>query len=176
MYYTGKVNQPDYQFIEEVLNCEEILTAQDDKAIFEHILKEVVGEKVDAEVISNVYEELDRIIVENEESEEMEESAPPTIDSKDIEKILTVSGVENVSTQIVEHAIKSVLDDEKHEFKANSLVPKTIKIETKVADLTIKPKDLRNMKYIMFEGKRCLLLEIDDDVIVEGFKLEEAKL
>lgn len=176
LYYTGKVNQPDYQFIEEVLNCEEILTAQDDKAIFEHILKEVVGEKVDAEVISNVYEELDRIIVENEESEEMEESAPPTIDSKDIEKILTVSGVENVSTQIVEHAIKSVLDDEKHEFKANSLVPKTIKIETKVADLTIKPKDLRNMKYIMFEGKRCLLLEIDDDVIVERFKLEEAKL
>jgi hypothetical protein len=72
----------------------------------------------------------------------------------------------------VEHAFKAIVDDEKHELKASNLVPKSIKIETKVANLSLSPMDLKHVKYIMFQGKRCLLLEIEDDVIVEGFRLE----
>ena len=170
LYYAGKVNQPNETFIEEVLNCEEIITAEDDKDSFELILKQVVGEEVESRVISNVYEEIHKMVQENEESED--ENEPPTLDYKDIERILEVSGVENVNSDKVEHAFKAVVDDEKHEFKASSLLPKKIKINTKVADVTIDPKDLKNVKYIMYQGKRCLLVEIDEDVVVEGFKLE----
>jgi hypothetical protein len=173
LYCSGKVNQPDETFIEEVLNCEEIITAVEDKDSFEQILKKVIGEEVDSQVISNVYEEIDKMVQENEENEESES---PTLDYRDIERILTVSGVEDVNTAKVEHAIKAVVDDEKHEFKASSLVPKSIKINTKVADLSISPKDLKNVKYIMYQGKRCLLVEIDEDVVVEGFRLESGTL
>jgi hypothetical protein len=120
-------------------------------------------------VISNVYEEIDRVVQENKENEESE---APKLDSRDIERILTVSGVENIDTAKVEHAFKAIVDDEKHELKASNLVPKSIKIETKVANLSLSPMDLKHVKYIMFQGKRCLLLEIEDDVIVEGFRLE----
>ncbi|MBT2738910.1 DUF4317 domain-containing protein [Bacillus sp. ISL-7] len=173
LYCAGKANQPDGTFIEEVLNCEEIITAQEDKDSFEQILKKVIGDQVDSKVISNVYEEIDKMVQENEESEESE---APTLDYRDIERILTVSGVENVETTQVEHAFKAVVDDEKHEFKASSLVPKSIKINTKVADVSISPKELKNVKYIMYQGKRCLLLEIDEDVVVEGFRLESETL
>lgn len=173
LYCAGKVNQPDFTFIEKVLDCEDIITAQEDKDCFEMILKEVIGDEVDSTVISNVYEEIDRVVQENNEKEESE---APTLDHHDIERILTVSGVENVDTAKVEHAFKSVVSDERHEFKASSLVPKTIKISTKVADVTINPKDLKNLKYIMFEGKRCLLLEVDEEVVVEGFRLESKTL
>jgi len=135
------------------------------------ILKNVIGDKVESEVISNVYEEIDRFVQEKEE-EEQEESEPPMINYQDVERILKVSGVENVDTAKVEHAFKSVIDDEKHEFKANNLIPKTIKINTKVAKLTLDPKELKYVKYIMYQGKRCLLLEIDEDVVVEGLTLE----
>lgn len=76
----------------------------------------------------------------------------------------------------VEQAFKEIIDDEKHEFKASNLVPKSIKINTKLANLSINPKDLKNVKYIMYQGKRCLLLEIEEDVVVEGFKLETETL
>ena len=174
LYCAGKVNQPDVTFIEEVLNCEDIITAQEDKDSFEQILKEVMGDEVDSRVISNVYEEIDKMVQENEENEE--ESESPMLDYRDIERILTVSGVENVDTAKVEHAFKAVVDDEKHEFKASNLVPKSIKINTKVADVSINPKDLKNVKYITYEGKRCLLVEIDEDVVVEGFRLESETL
>lgn len=173
LYCAGKVNQPDGRFIEEVLNCEEIITAVEDKNSFEQILKKVIGEQVDSKVISNVYQEIDKMVQENEENEESES---PMLDYRDIERILEVSGVENVDTAKVEHAFKSIVDDEKHEFKASSLVPKSIKIKTNVADVSINPKDLKNVKYITYQGKRCLLLEIDEDVVVEGFRLESETL
>ncbi|MBT2720275.1 DUF4317 domain-containing protein [Bacillus sp. ISL-46] len=169
LYCAGKVNQPDFTFIENVLHCEEIITAEEDKSIFDLILKKVIGDEVDTKIISNVYEEIDKIVHENEENEKSE---PPMLDYRDIGRILEVSGVENVDTAKVEHALKDVIADETHEFKASNLVPKTIKINTNVANLVIDPKDLKNIKYIMYQGKRCLLLEIDEDVVVEGFRLE----
>jgi hypothetical protein len=173
LYYSGKANQPDYAFIEEVLNCEDIMTAQENKDSFDLILKEVMGDEVDTKVFANVYEEIDRVV---QESVENEESDAPTLDYRDIERILTVSGVENVDTAKVEHAFKSVVADEKHEFNATSLVPKSIKISTKLAEVTINPKDMKNVKYITYEGKRCLLLEVDEEVVVEGFRLETKTL
>ena len=83
----------------------------------------------------------------------MKKSEPPMLDYKDIERILEVSGVENVNSDKVEHAFKAVVDDEKHEFKASSLVPKKIKINTKVANVSISPKDLKNVKYIIYRRK-----------------------
>jgi hypothetical protein len=145
----------------------------EDKDSFEQILKIVMGDEVDSEVISNVYEEIDKIVQENEEDEESES---PMLDSRDVERILAVSGVENVDTAKVEHAFKSVVDDEKHEIKASNIIPKSIKINTKVADLTVNPKELKNVKYITYNGKRCLLVEIDEDVVVEGFRLETKTL
>ncbi|MBS4172175.1 DUF4317 domain-containing protein [Bacillus sp. FJAT-49736] len=173
LYNGGKANQPSETFIVDVLQCEEIITAVEEKDSFEQIVKMVVGDEVDSKVISNVYEEIDKIVQENAENEESE---TPKLDSKDIERILEASGVENVNSDKVEHAFKSVVYDEKHEIKASSVIPKTIKIETKIANVTISPKELKNIKYITFNGKRCLLLEVDEEVVVEGFRLETESL
>ncbi|MDF1508491.1 DUF4317 domain-containing protein [Robertmurraya sp. DFI.2.37] len=173
LYSAGKANEPDYRFIAEVLNCEDIITAEEDKASFEIIIQKVIGDEVDTETISNVYEEITRVVQENEDSEENEE---PKLDYKDIERILTVSGVEDVDAEKVEFAFKDVIEDEKHEFKATNLVPKKIKISTNVADLAINPKEMKKVKYIMFEGKKCLLLEIEEDIHLEGFKLDTITL
>ncbi|WP_249872637.1 DUF4317 domain-containing protein [Oceanobacillus saliphilus] len=173
LYSAGKVNQPDGSFIEDVLNCEDIITAAEDKDCFELIVSNVIGDKVDSKVISNIYEEIGKIVQENDEDDE-EEMESPILDYRDVEKILTVSGVEDVDTEKVINAFQTVVDDEKHEFKASSLVPKTIKINTEMASIALSPKDLKNIKYITFNGKRCLLLEIDEDVSLEGFQLETA--
>lgn len=169
LYCAEKANQPDVDFIENVLNGEEIITAQEDKAIFEEIVKQVVGDQVDATTLSNVYEEINKIIDENEEEE------TPKLDYKDVERVLKVSGVEDVNTEKVETAFQRVIDDEKHEFKATNIVPnnksKSIKIETKVANISISPQDLKYVKQVNYNGKRCILIEVDEDTVIEGFTL-----
>lgn len=174
LYSAGKANEPSWSFIDEVLNCEEIITAAEDKDCFEQILVNVIGDEVDSRVISNVYEEIGKILQESEEDKESSEI--PMLDYKDVSRILEVSGAENVDEAKVEHAFKAVVSDENHEFKASNVLPKTIKIKTNVANVSISSKDLKNIRYITYEGKRCLLVEIDEDVVIEGFKLESETL
>ncbi|PKG22744.1 DUF4317 domain-containing protein [Niallia nealsonii] len=169
LYSAGKVYEPDYQFIEEVLNGEEIMTAQDDKIVFEEIIKDVTGDQLNTSTLSNVYEEINRMIVENEEEEQ------PKLDSKDIEQVLKMSGIEDISTEKVETAFKKIIDDDKYEIKASSILPKftskSIKIQTKIANISISPPDLKYVKQVELSGKRYLMIEVEENTIIEGFTM-----
>lgn len=172
LYNAGKANQPDELFIEDVLGCEAITTGAEDKDCFELIVNHVADDKVNADTVSHIYDEIDRRVQESEEEDEEEE---PIFNYRDVEDILKTSGIENVDTTKVKDAFKTVIDDEQHAFKANNLLPKSIKIDTEIAKLSLKPQDLKNIKYITYNGKRCLLLEIDEDVVIEGFQLESSQ-
>ncbi|WP_046175703.1 DUF4317 domain-containing protein [Domibacillus indicus] len=169
LYSAGKVHEPDYQFIEEVLNGEEAMTAKDDKIVFEEIIKDVTGDQLSTSSLSNVYEEIHRMIEENEEEE------PPKLDSKDVERVLRMSGLEDVNSEKVESAYQKIIDDDKYEIKATSILPKynskSIKISTKAANISISPQDLSYVKQILFNGKRYLMIEVEEDTVIEGFTM-----
>ncbi|WP_062349927.1 DUF4317 domain-containing protein [Bacillus kwashiorkori] len=171
LYCSGKANEPDYYLIEDVLNGEAITTAMEEKVVFEEIVKHVVGEQVNAETLANVYEEINQMIeVEKEEGEE-----EPRLDYKDVERVLKASGVENVDIEKVEAAFQTVIDDESYELKATSILPKynskSIKISTKVANIAISPQDLKYIRQVTVNGKKCVLIEVEEDIDIEGFKL-----
>lgn len=172
LYSAGKANDPDEMFIEDVLNCGGMITAAEEKDGFELIVSKLAGDQVDANILSNIYEEIDQIIQDNEEDEA--ETTAPSLDYRDVEHILSVSGVEDIDTDKVKETFQTVFDDEQHEFKADSLLPKKVKINTDIAKISINPEHLKNVKYITHNGKRCLLIEIDDGVEIEGFQLESA--
>ncbi|WP_077325401.1 DUF4317 domain-containing protein [Virgibacillus siamensis] len=170
LYSAGKKNEPSYHFIEEVLNAEEMMTAAQDKLVFEEIVKNVAGDQaINTSKLSNVYDEIHRVVEENEEEE------VPKLDYKDVEKVLTSSGIEDVNTEKVESAFKTVIDDEKYEFKATSVVPKynskSIKIETKIANISISPQDLRHVRQVHFDGKSYLMMEVEENTVIEGFEM-----
>ncbi|MCQ6268254.1 DUF4317 domain-containing protein [Fictibacillus sp. WQ 8-8] len=169
LYSAGKIHEPDYSFIEQVLNAEEMMTARDDKAVFEEIIKNVTSDQLNTSTLSNVYEEIHRMIEENEEEEQ------PKLDTKDVERVLKMSGLEDINTERVELAFKNVIDDDKYEIKATSVVPKynskSIKINTKVANISISPQDLRYVKQVHLSGKRYLMIEVEEDTVIEGFTM-----
>ncbi|WP_438448064.1 DUF4317 domain-containing protein [Gorillibacterium sp. sgz5001074] len=174
LYCVGKANEPNHLFIEQVLNAEKTVTAQEERVIFEEIVKEVVGEQLDAATIAHVYEEIHQVI------ETHDEEAPPKLDYKDVARLLTTSGVEDVTTERVERAFQAVVDDKNYEMKASSVIPKftskSIKIETKVATISVSPQDLRYVKQVNYQGKRCIMIEVDEDVVIEGFTLNTETL
>ncbi|RSL33932.1 DUF4317 family protein [Salibacterium salarium] len=168
LYAAGKANEPDYRFIEEVLNGEDIMTAKEDKAVFEEVIKDVVGDQVTPSTLANVYGEINRVVEENEDE------TPPTLDYKDVERVLTQSG-EQVDSEYVKTAFQRATDNETHELKASSIVPKynskSIKINTKIANISISPQDLEYVRQVNHKGKRCIMIEVDEDAEVDGFKM-----
>ncbi|EFM10696.1 conserved hypothetical protein [Paenibacillus curdlanolyticus YK9] len=169
LYCSGKANEPNWHFIDKVLNAEKTVTAYEERTMFEDIVKEVAGEVLDASTIAQVYEEIHRVIEEHEGEE------APKLDYTDVERVLTVSGIENVTKEKVEQAFQTVADDKYYEMKASSVIPKftskSIKIETKVATISISPQDLKYVRQVNFQGKRCIMIEVDEDTIIEGFTL-----
>lgn len=175
LYCTAKSNFPDPNFIEQVLNAERSVTVLEERAIFEEIVKEVAGEQLDVSTIAQVYEEIYQVIESNADKEE-----PPMLDFKDVERVLTVSGVENVTPEKVELAFQTIIDDRNYEMKASSVMPKftskSIKIDTKVASISVSPQDLKYVRQVNYQGKRCIMIEIDEDAVIEGFTLSTETL
>lgn len=179
LYAAQKAHQPDFGFIENVLNGTEIVTAVEEKAMFEEVVKTVIGEEVNVGTLATVYDEINQIILAEAEREDEEESVP-MIDARTVEVVLKASGVEDVTTEKVEQAFQQVVDDRQYEMKASSVVPKytskSIKINTKVANISISPQDLKYVKQVNVKGKRCLLIELEEDTEIEGFKLISEEL
>ena len=169
LYAAGKAYELDYHFIEEVLNAEETLTAAEDKIVFEEIVKKVAGDQINTSTLSNVYEKIHQVVEENEEEE------VPTLDYKDVENVLKVSGIENVQTEEVGSAFETVIDDKTYELKANNIIPKhtskSIKIKTKVADISLRPQDLKYVRQVNVDGKLCLMIEVEENTVIEGFEM-----
>ncbi|MEC3885127.1 DUF4317 family protein [Halobacillus litoralis] len=168
LYSAGKANEPDYRFIEDVLNGEEIMTAKEDKAIFEEVIRDVVGDQLSPSTLANVYGEINRTVEENEDD------TPPKLDYRDVERVLKSSG-EQVDSEKVKHAFAQITDNEGYELKASSIVPKynskSIKINTKIANISISPQDLQYVRQVNYKGKRCIMIEVEEDAEVDGFKM-----
>ena len=174
LYTASKPNKPDLLFIENVLNGEQIVTAEEDKAVFEEIVKLVIGESVDSKTLAGVYEEVNHLLVAEDEKEDEPEDIP-MLDVKEVERVLKASGLEDVSTEQVERAFKTVIDDTTYEMKASNIVPnyeaKSIKINTKVANISVSAQDLKYIKQVNYNGKQCLLIEVEEDTVIDGFTL-----
>lgn len=174
LYSTGSSKELDFSFIEDVLNAEEIMTAEEDKIVFEEIVKDVAGEQLTTSTLANVYDEIQRVI------EETDPEDTPTLDYRDMETVLKSSGVEDVQTEAVEAAFKKVINDETFELKANNVVPKynskSIKIQTKVADLKVSPAELKYLRQMRLNGKLCLVIELEENTMIEGFEIIEEEI
>lgn len=169
LYSCSKANEPDEHFIDEVLNAEETYTAKDDKAVFEEVVRDVTEDRIDTSTLASVYEEINELIENHDEVE------PAKLDAKDIENVLKSSGVENVQQEKIQEALKQYTDDEHFQVKAQNIVPKyaskSIKINTKVANIAVSPQDLRHVRQVVFDGKRYLMIEVEEDAIIDGFKV-----
>jgi len=170
VYYTNKANTPNMEFLSKVLECDFHSTAQTEKAQFLEIVQEVAGKEIEAEKIASIYESVNYILEKNEEEESTEIAS---VGLKDMEKILQSSGVEN--TERLETAFMKITGTDKYEFKASNIVPnftgKSIKIENNTVSISVSPQDLKNIKQVNRNGRRYLLIEIDETINLEGFEL-----
>jgi len=170
VYYSSKSKEINSLFIEEVLNCSTKLTAEDEKECFHAILNNVVGDKIKPEVMQEIYTKI------NDKANEEEENQ--SISVKDVKVILESSGISGVEE--LDKAFEEVCGTN-YDFNVNNIVPnfnnKSIKISNETADITITPKDLNMIKQVKDkDGRKCLLIELNEDIVINGFKLETEEL
>jgi hypothetical protein len=167
LYYSSKGNQINEVMVNEVLKLSTTLTAKQEKELFGEMLKSTLGEKVKPELISDIYEGIATYALENEAS---------TINTDEIETILINAGVENASQ--IKSVVADVLGKENADLNVYSVIPgngKSVKINSSKIDIALNPAVLKSVKQVNKNGKKCLIIELDDSVNLEGFELETEK-
>lgn len=168
LYYASKPKELNISFVENVLNCGFKFTAEDERNCFGDILKSIIGDKIKPELMQDIYVNI------HELAEQAEEGESPILGIVDIKNILKNCGAEIICD--IDTAFEETCGI-KYDFKINNIVPefnsKSIKITSDIANITLTPKDLNSVKQVKNkEGRRCLLIEIDEDIVIEGFLLE----
>lgn len=163
IYYTAKANQRNLPFIETVLDCSCTLSASEEKEKFDEIIKAAVGVKAKPETIQGIYEQI------NDAIETASEEDTPTVNMRAIETILQHNGVDTSSFETIYTDITGGNMD----FKASNILPdyssKSLKIETTTANIAISPQNLSALKMVTdSRGVKCLLIEVGEDVEVNG--------
>lgn len=158
MYYAKKSSDPNISMIENVLGCTFVMSAENEKASFQSILKNVVGEDLDYMVIKSVNEKIQEVVDENKD-----ETDKIVIDDTKLREILTDVGVPEERVEMVEPVYKKVCGDAA--LTASNLVENKTVMTTAGITINIKPDASDKIRTSVVDGRRCLLIDIDDPTI-----------
>lgn len=167
VYYSSKSNSRNLELIEQVLNADVSMTAEDEKERFDRLVSTVVGEKAKPELIKSIYESIDTLIQEDVTEEE------PRVSLSFLEKTLSHNGVD---TSRYQEIARDIVPDAL-EFKAANIIPKFSKkslvINTDTVSISISPKHLDLLRTVIDErGRKCIQIEVEDDVEINGILLQ----
>jgi hypothetical protein len=170
LFYNGKSKEIDSSFIEGVLNCAVKMDAETERETFSTILQNTIGDTIKPEMMQDIYERINEVAAAcDEESGEV-----PVVNIEHVKGILEDIGVG--STSELELAFDTYVGQQ-YDFKVQNILPdfnsKSIKITSDSANIMLTPKDLGSIRQVKDKnGRKCLLIELTDDVVIDGFRLE----
>ena len=190
LYYSKDSVDIRPQFIDAVLGSGTPLAAAGQKESFTELLKDTLGEDGDLDTVLQIQDSLRTIVQEKKEEEES-----PVLKKDDVRVILTECGVDEERMKDFDQRFDAVFTlperpEEAEEagerdtalsrypeeipiedriFVASNLVPGR-SLEVKNADFTIRINTDRTelLETRVIDGKKCLVIELEDGVMVNG--------
>lgn len=163
LFFNKNPEEPHEEFVEGILGCSLPLSAGGQKETFQTIIKETLGDNCEYEVIKNIHENLTEMIEEHKEIPE-----PLTLDKKEVKDLLEKSGAPEEKLAGFDKLYDAAAGEDTSLFVSN--VASTHSFEVKTPDVVVKvnPERADLVNTMMVGGKRCLVIEINDQVEVNG--------
>ncbi len=166
MYYARKFREPDTSFIESVLGCHFILSAQEEKETFRAVLDQAVGEELNLNVIASVNEK-----IQNYAKTFANEPEPPVISDIMVRDLLLDSGVSLEKAQAAQQLYRETAED--HYFMASNLAETKTILNSSGVTVSISGNATDKITTRMIDGKKFLMISLDDpEITVNGFQME----
>ncbi|MBO5054951.1 MAG: DUF4317 domain-containing protein [Lachnospiraceae bacterium] len=167
LYYSKNPEESHGEFVESILGCSLPLSAGGQKETFQTIIEETLGENCEYEVVKNIHENLTEMIEEHKEIPE-----PLTLNKKEVKDLLEKSGVEEEKLADFDKLYDAAAGEDTALFVSN--VASTRSFEVKTPDVVVKvnPERADLVNTMMVDGRKCLVIEINDQVEVNGINVK----
>ena len=163
LYFSKQAEDLQPEFIENALGCTFPMSAGSQKNTFQSVVMNTLGEDCEYDVIRNIHDNLNEIMEEAKEAPE-----PPVLTKPELKRLLASSGVTNERMESFDTNFDRIAGE-----KAEFLVPniaETRKFSIETPDIVIKvnPERTDLVETKIINGKRCLVIEMNDQVEVNG--------
>lgn len=158
MYYAKSAKKPNISIIEEVLGCNFVMSADNEKSSFQTILKSVVGDDLDYTLIRTVNEKIQEVVEDNKD-----DTDKAVIEPLQIKEMLSDIGLPEERVSMVEPVYEKVCG--KAPLTAANLVESKTVLASPGITVNIKPSAADKVRTSVVDGRRCLLIDIDDPTI-----------
>lgn len=155
MYYNKNKSKPNISIIENVLGCTFVMSSDNEKANFQSILKTVVGDDLDYTLIRTVNEKIQEVVEENKDETDI-----TVIDDKKLHDILSEVGVPSEKLMALETVYESSIGNAP--LTASNLVETKTVLTSPGITVNIKPTAADKVRTSVVDGRRCLLIDLDD--------------
>lgn len=167
LYYSKNPEELHSEFVEGILGCALSLSAGVQKEAFQTIIEETLGEDCEYAVVKSIHENLTEMIEEHKEIPE-----PLTLGKTEVKHLLEKSGVEEEKLTDFEKLYDASAGEDTSLFVDN--VASTRSFEVKTPDVVVKvnPERADLVNTMMVDGRKCLVIEINDQVEVNGISVK----
>lgn len=163
LYYSKNPEELQADFVDEVFGCSLSLTAKEQKETFQSVIAETLGDDCEYEVVKNLHEKLNEVVEERKDDPE-----PVTLNKQEVKHLLSLSGVDDEKLETFETSYDAAIGQHESLMASNVLNTKKFEIKTPDITVTVTPEYADLIETRVIDGKKCLVITVDDNVLVNG--------
>lgn len=168
LYYSKKPEELCPDFIANVLGSQIPLTAKDQKTTFQSVISSTLGDTCDYETVRSIHDNLNEMLEETKESPDPLELSRP-----DVKRLLERSGIPEEKLENFDDTFTETVGEKNTLLATNIASTKTFQIETPDVIVKVNPERSDLVETREIDGRRCLVIAIDDHLEVNGIEIRK---
>lgn len=166
LYYSKNGEDLQEAFVETLFSCSMPMTAGDQKETFNLLVEETLGETCDYDLVKNIHEQLTAMIEEKKDDPE-----PLSLDKHEVRSLLEASGADQEKMESFDRNFDETAGSKASLLVSNVANTRKFEIKTPVITIQVDPDCADLVETKIIDGRRCLVIGIDDNVMVNGISV-----
>lgn len=171
LYYSKDSEELHDDFVNQLFGCELPLTAGVQRETFQSLVVETLGEDCEYEIVKNIHDKLNEIIEEHKMKEIPE---PLVLDKVEVKNLFSESGVEKEKLEEFDKNYEKVAGENVSLLAANLASTRVFEVKTPDVVIKVNPERTDLVQTKLVEGRKCIVIEITDQVEVNGIAVKAA--
>ncbi|MDY2700175.1 MAG: DUF4317 domain-containing protein [Lachnospiraceae bacterium] len=167
LYYSKNPEEAHSEFVDNILGAVLPLSAGTQKETFQSLIEETLGEEAEYEIVKNIHENLTEMIEEHKEIPE-----PLMLDKQQVKNLFEKSGVQEEKLNDFDKLYDTAAGEHTSLMVNNVANTRTFEVKTPDVVVKVNPDRADLVNTMTLDGKRCLVIEINDHVEVNGIAIK----
>lgn len=166
LYYAKKTEELHEEFIDGCIGGPAPMSFKTQKAVFQEIVEETVGETCSYDTVCQIQENLAELIEEHKE-----EPQPLKLGKSDVKKLLQNSGIKEEQLENFEQVYEEAAGEDASFQAANLVEARSVAVKTPDVTIKVSPQRMDLIQIQLVEGRRCIVIPMEDGVQINGMSV-----